>query len=127
MPCRRPGGFGAVNGCGSPYAAVWDVPRAPTAASSANGSTRPFADLHGHAGGWSTEREWTERAKRFVKAELKRADVTYEELAGRLREMGLEETKVSIASKLSRGGFGATFFIATMKAIGRETVNISEV
>src|SRR5438270_10482557 len=35
-------GFGAVNGCGSPYAAVWDVPRAPTAASSANGSTRPF-------------------------------------------------------------------------------------
>jgi hypothetical protein len=41
--------------------------------------------------------------------------------------MGLEETKVSIASKLSRGGFGATFFIATMKAIGRETVNISEV
>src|SRR5207248_5571425 len=42
MPCRSPGGFGAVNGCGSPYAAVWDVPIAPTAASSANGSTRPF-------------------------------------------------------------------------------------
>jgi hypothetical protein len=113
MPCRRPGGFGAVNGCGSPYAAVWDVPRAPTAASSANGSTRPFADLHGHAGGWSTEREWTERAKRFVKAELKRADVTYEELAGRPPRDG------------ARGS--ATFFIATMKAIGRETVNISEV
>src|ERR1700730_303236 len=78
----------------------------------------------GHAGGWSTEPEWTERAKRFVKAELKRADVTYEELAGRLREMGLEETKVSIASKLSGGGFGATFFIATMKAIGRATATI---
>jgi hypothetical protein len=74
-----------------------------------------------------TEREWTERTKRFVKAELKRADVTYEELAGRLREMGLEETKVSIASKLSRGGFGATFFIAAMKAIGRQTVNLEEV
>jgi hypothetical protein len=73
-----------------------------------------------------TEREWTERSKRFVKAELKRADVTYEELARRLREMGLEETKVSIASKLSRGGFGATFFIATMKAIGRQTVNLEE-
>jgi len=59
-------------------------------------------------------------------AELKRADVTYEELARRLRGMGLEETKVSIASKLSRGGFGATFFIATMKAIGRETVNLGD-
>src|ERR1700719_400284 len=74
-----------------------------------------------------TEREWTERSKRFVKAELKRADVTYEELARRLREMGLEETKVSIASKLSRGGFGATFFIATMKAIGRERINLADV
>src|SRR5580700_9952907 len=56
-----------------------------------------------------------------------RADVTYEELARRLREMGLEETKVSIASKLSRGGFGATFFIAAMKAIGRQMVNLEEV
>jgi hypothetical protein len=74
-----------------------------------------------------TEREWTERSKRFVKAELKRADVTYEELARRLREMGLGETKVSISSKLSRGGFGATFFIATMKAIGRDQVNLADV
>jgi hypothetical protein len=74
-----------------------------------------------------TEREWTERAKRFVKAELKRADVTYEELAGRLREMGLEETQVSIASKLSRGTFSAMFFLAAMRAIGRQTVNLEEV
>jgi hypothetical protein len=74
-----------------------------------------------------SEREWAERAKRFVKAELKRADITYEELARRLRELGLEETKVSIASKLSRGGFGATFFIATMKAIERQTVNLEEI
>ena len=57
-----------------------------------------------------TEREWTERTKRFVKAELKRADVTYEELANRLRAIGLQETKVSIASKLSRAGFSASFF-----------------
>ena len=34
----------------------------------------------------SREREWVERASRFLKAELKRAGVTYEELAGRLRE-----------------------------------------
>jgi len=74
-----------------------------------------------------TEREWAERSKRFVKAELKRADVTYEELANRLRAMGLQETKVSIASKLSRAGFSASFFLATMKAIGRQTVNLEEV
>jgi hypothetical protein len=73
------------------------------------------------------EREWAEKAQRFVKAELKRADVTYEELANRLRAMGLQETKVSIASKLSRAGFSASFFLATMKAIGRQTVNLEEI
>ena len=73
------------------------------------------------------EREWAEKAQRFVKAELKRADVTYEELAAKLREMGLQETKISIASKLSRAGFSASFFLAGMKAIGRESVNLTEI
>jgi 3-mercaptopyruvate sulfurtransferase SseA len=72
------------------------------------------------------EREWAEKAQRFVKAELKRADVTYEELAQRLRNMGLQETKVSIASKISRAGFSAAFFLAVMKAIGRESVNLAD-
>jgi hypothetical protein len=45
-----------------------------------------------------------DRAKRFLKAELKRADVIYEKLARWLREYHcLNETKVSIANKLSRG------------------------
>jgi hypothetical protein len=75
----------------------------------------------------TAEIEPIERMKRFVKAELKRADVTYEELAHRLRGMGCEETKVSVANKLSRGTFSATFFVAVMKAIGRQNVNLEEV
>lgn len=73
------------------------------------------------------ERDLIERTKRYIKAELKRADVTYEELAERLREHGLEETKGSIAAKISRGAFPATFFIAVMKVIGRETVDLADV
>jgi Domain of unknown function (DUF6471) len=72
----------------------------------------------------SKEREWADRAKRFVKAELKRADVTYEELARRLCEHGLEEAESSVSNKHSRGTFPATFFLATMKAIGRENVSL---
>src|SRR5260370_19293233 len=68
----------------------------------------------------SREREWADRAKRLVKAELKRADVTYHELAERLREHGLEETEGSISNKLSRGTFPASFVLAVMRAIGRE-------
>ena len=75
----------------------------------------------------TAERELVERMKRFVKAELKRADITYEELAVKLREMGFEETKVSVANKLSRGTFPATFFVAVMRAIGRENVNLADV
>jgi len=42
------------------------------------------------------------RISRFVKAELKRHKVSYEELARRLNESGGQETKASIANKLSR-------------------------
>jgi hypothetical protein len=75
----------------------------------------------------SREREWANRARRFVKAELKRAEVSYAELARRLKEHGLEETEASITAKLNRGTFAATFFLATMKAIGRQHVNLSDV
>ena len=72
------------------------------------------------------EHELVDRTRRFVKAELKRADVTYEELAARLHEMGWRETKGSIAAKISRGAFPAAFFVAVMKAIGRENVNLAD-
>ena len=70
--------------------------------------------------------EWGERAKRFIKAELKRADVTYEELAARLTGMGMSETKASVSNKISRGGFPASFFLASMKAIGRDVVRLDD-
>ena len=75
----------------------------------------------------TAERELIERVRRFVKAELKRADVTYEELAAKLREMGHDETKISVANKVNRGTFPATFFVAVMRAIGREQVDLADV
>lgn len=73
------------------------------------------------------EHELVERTKRYLQAELKRAGVTYEDLAQRLEGMGWKETKGSIAAKISRGGFPAAFFVAAMKAIGRENVNLADV
>jgi Domain of unknown function (DUF6471) len=71
--------------------------------------------------------EWANRARRYLKAELKRAEVTYEELARRLHDMGIEETKGSVTVKVNRGAFPAWFFFAAMKAIGRQTVNMEEI
>lgn len=73
------------------------------------------------------EKEWADRARRCVKAELKRAEVSYAELARRLKEHGIEATEASITAKLNRGTFAATFFLAAMKAIGRENVNLADV
>jgi hypothetical protein len=59
-----------------------------------------------------TEQELAERTSRFLKAELKRADVTYQELAKRLKKHGLpDETQDSIKAKLKRGTFAATFLL----------------
>ena len=73
------------------------------------------------------EEQWAERTKRFLKAELKRADVTYEQLAERLSAMGFTETKASIANKVSRGTFSAAFLIASLKAIEYRTLRIDDV
>lgn len=73
-----------------------------------------------------SEVELAERAARFLKAELKRAGVTYEELAERLREHGLSETKNSIAAKLKRGTFPATFLIAVIAALELTDVRLED-
>ncbi len=74
-----------------------------------------------------TEREWAERAARHVKAELKRANLTYDDLADRLKKHGFKETKASIASKLSRATMSAHFFLASLVAIGREEVTLEDI
>ena len=70
---------------------------------------------------------WEDRAKRYLKAELKRADIGYRELADRLKKHGLEESEASIANKLSRGTFPATFMLAALVAIGAEMVKLEDI
>jgi hypothetical protein len=66
-----------------------------------------------------TEAELADRTSRFLKAELKRAGITYAELAERLKEHGLVgETEASIKAKLKRGTFPATFLLAVVATIG---------
>lgn len=70
---------------------------------------------------------WEDRVARFLKAELKRADITYEELAARLKKHGLDETKASIAAKLGRGTFPATFLVASLAALERDGLRLEDV
>jgi hypothetical protein len=74
-----------------------------------------------------SEAEIGERATRFLKAELKRTNVTYEELAKRLKKYGLVETRDSIASKLKRGTFPATFLLACCAALNLGRIQLEDI
>lgn len=69
---------------------------------------------------------WADHAKRHLKAELKRADVGYAELAKRLTEMGLPETEGSVTVKINRGAYPAWFLFAVMRAIGAHTLRVED-
>lgn len=71
--------------------------------------------------------EWSERAKGLLKAELKRRNVGYRELAEKLTAMGIPETERNIANKISRGGFTAAFLLQCLKAIGCALLRLEDV
>jgi len=74
-----------------------------------------------------TEQELALRASRFIKAELKRAGLTYADLAERLKAHGLpSETEASIKAKLRRGTFAATFLLGTLAALELEGLALTD-
>ena len=80
------------------------------------------------AGFARNEAEIADRVSRYLKAELKRDGVTYEELAERLGKHGLkDETMHSVQAKLKRGTFPATFLIASLAALEREGLRLADV
>ncbi len=75
-----------------------------------------------------TERERAERAARHIKAERKRTDMTYEDLAEKLKKHGFkDETKASIANKLARATLPAHIFLAALVAIGCEAITLEDI
>jgi hypothetical protein len=72
------------------------------------------------------EKEWSDKARRFLKAELKRADVSYKELVQKLHEHGVDETEASVTSKLARGTFAVSFFLAVLAVLGLEGVQLED-
>lgn len=68
--------------------------------------------------------EWQNRVKGLLKAELKRRNLGYRELAERLKALGIEETDRNIANKISRGGFSAVFFLQCLEAMGANEISL---
>jgi hypothetical protein len=65
-----------------------------------------------------TEIDWNGKAKRLLKSELVRRGISSEDLVSLLENIGVQETKASIDSKISRGTFSAAFLIQCLNAMG---------
>lgn len=76
----------------------------------------------------SSEEEWAERAAAFIKHKLREGEVTYVELAKRLKKHGFKsETEASVTNKLKRGTFPATWFLAVLAALDLDGVALEEI
>jgi hypothetical protein len=75
-----------------------------------------------------SEEEWAARAAAFLKHKLQDCEVTYAELAKRLKRHGFkEETEASITMRLKRGTFPATWFLAVLAALELDGVALEEI
>jgi hypothetical protein len=72
------------------------------------------------------EKEWEDRVKGLLKAELKRRNITYAELVGKLADIGVMDSEPNIRNKISRGKFTAVFLIQCLTAIGVSSLHLQE-
>ena len=70
--------------------------------------------------------DWHGLVKGLLKAELKRRNVSYKDLAEKLSDLGIEETERNIANKIARGSFTAVFLVQCLSAIGCRAIRLDD-
>ena len=68
--------------------------------------------------------DWHALVKGMLKAEIKRRNLTYEQLSAKLAEIGVRETTDNLRVKISRGGFSAVFFVQCLRALGCQEIRL---
>ena len=74
----------------------------------------------------ATDEKFEALAKGLLKAELKRRNMTYADLVGALRKLGVKEEEHNLRNKVARGKFTAAFFLQCLVAIGVQTLRLQE-
>jgi hypothetical protein len=72
------------------------------------------------------DKDWQDKVKGILKAELKRRNVSYRQLAEALGKLDVHETEANIKNKISRGGFTAVFFVQCLTAIGCSVLRLED-
>ncbi|WP_375658624.1 DUF6471 domain-containing protein [Bartonella sp. MR30HLJHH] len=68
--------------------------------------------------------EWRNKAKGIVKAEIVLRNLSYADVAEKLKDLGIEETPQNLSNKISRGAFGADFMLQVLTAIGCNEIRL---
>jgi len=70
-------------------------------------------------------KDWQAQVKGILKAELKRRNVSYADLADRLAKIGIKDNERNIANKIARGSFTAVFFVQCLESVGCHTLHLN--
>lgn len=71
-----------------------------------------------------TQKDWENQAKGLLKSELKRRNLTYEQLVEKLSAIGVVESEPNVRNKLARGKFTAVFLLQCLEAIGADQLHL---
>ncbi len=71
-------------------------------------------------------KDWQAQVKGLLKAELKRRNLSYADLAQKLAAIGIKDNERNISNKIGRGTFTAIFFVQCMAAIGCKTIHFED-
>ncbi len=71
------------------------------------------------------DKEWQNRVKGLLKAELARRNINYVQLAELLsQKYGVTESPQNLSNKIARGKFSAVFMVQVCEAIGCKSLAI---
>jgi len=72
-----------------------------------------------------TNKAYQDKAKGLLRAEIARRNLSFDDLAKKLAEIGVQDNARNLSNKIARGGFTAGFFIACMEAMGITDLRLS--
>jgi hypothetical protein len=64
------------------------------------------------------DKQYQAKAKGLLRAEMVRRNLSYEDLAEKLKSIGIEDSPKNLSNKVGRGSFTAGFFLQCLEAIG---------
>lgn len=74
-----------------------------------------------------TTTQWRQIAKGLLKSEIAKRNLSYAEVAERLKAIGVETNAKVLGNKIARGAFGADFMLQVLWVIGCENLNIDNI